>query len=95
MEGEPSLRMTIETARIAGSRERGDRPHIQFQRARYTSQDLARRINMLGKVVEIRYDANDIESIEVFTSDGVFIGHFGSSGRGQLAAAIWRSVDGA
>ena len=49
---------------------RGERPYISFFHVRYTSEQLARRSNLIGKKLRIYFDAKDIRTLRAFTEDG-------------------------
>ena len=49
---------------------RGERPYISFFHVRYTSEQLARRSNLIGKKLRIYFDARDMRTLRAFTEDG-------------------------
>ena len=49
---------------------RGERPYISFMHVRYTSDQLARRSNLIGQQLRVYFDANDLRTLRAFTQDG-------------------------
>ena len=58
-------------ARVRGHVGRGDKPHISFYHVRYTSEQLARTPELIGKRLRIYYDADDIRVLRAFLADSV------------------------
>ena len=56
--------------RVHGNAGRGERPYISFFHVRYTSEQLARRSNLIGKKLRIYFDAKDMRTLRAFTEDG-------------------------
>jgi hypothetical protein len=57
---EPELDIAIEVAKIAGSKKRGQRPHVKFEGERYTNPELAGSWHLLGKKVTLHINEDDI-----------------------------------
>lgn len=55
---------------VRGNVGRGERPYISFMHVRYTSEQLTRRSNLIGKKLRIYFDAKDIRTLRAFTQDG-------------------------
>ena len=55
---------------VRGNVGRGERPYISFMHVRYTSEQLARRSDLIGKKLRIYFDAKDIRTLRAFTQDG-------------------------
>jgi putative transposase len=55
---------------VHGNVGRGERPYISFMHVRYTSEQLARRSNLIGKQLRVYFDAKDLRTLRAFTHDG-------------------------
>lgn len=55
---------------VHGNVGRGERPYISFMHVRYTSEQLARRSNLIGKQLRVYFDAKDLRTLRAFTEDG-------------------------
>lgn len=55
---------------VRGSIARGERPYIHFYGARYTSQRLASRADLIGQMVVLYFDVEDVRALRVFDADG-------------------------
>jgi hypothetical protein len=55
---------------VHGNVGRGERPYISFMHVRYTSEQLARRSNLIGKQLRVYFDAKDLRTLRAFTPDG-------------------------
>ena len=55
---------------VHGNVGRGERPYISFMHVRYTSEQLARRANLIGKQLRVYFDAKDLRTLGVFTEEG-------------------------
>lgn len=78
--GMPPLGLMIETVRVAGSLSRGERPHINFDRARYAAPWLSKRMDLLGELVQLHVDEDDIASVFVVAPDGRPLGRVDVTG---------------
>lgn len=80
MPGMPALGRTIESLPVGGSRSRGDRAHIMFDRVRYEAPWLASRPDLIRRTVVAHVDEDEISSFQVFTQDGAYLGVVRTSG---------------
>lgn len=55
---------------VHGNVGRGERPYISFMHVRYTSEQLARRSNLIGQQLRVYFDAKDLRTLRAFTEDG-------------------------
>jgi len=55
---------------VHGNVGRGERPYISFMHVRYTSEQLARSSNLIGKQLRVYFDAKDLRTLRAFTEDG-------------------------
>ena len=55
---------------VHGNVGRGERPYISFMHVRYTSEQLARRSNLIGKQLRVYFDAKDLRALRAFTEEG-------------------------
>ncbi len=55
---------------VHGNVGRGERPYISFMHVRYTSEQLARSSNLIGKQLRVYFDAKDLRKLRAFTEDG-------------------------
>jgi hypothetical protein len=78
--GMPPLGLMIETVRVAGSFARGEKPHINFDRARYMAPWLSERMDLLGELVQLHIDEDDISGLFIATSDGRPLGRVDVTG---------------
>ena len=68
---------------VHGNVARGERPYISFMHVRYTSEQLARRSNLIGKRLRVYFDAQDLRTLRAFTEDG-------QSLQDLMASGPWR-----
>ncbi|WEN13765.1 hypothetical protein PY254_10965 [Rhodanobacter sp. AS-Z3] len=68
--GMPPLGLMIENVRVAGSLSRGEKPHINFDRAKYMAPWLSERMDLLGELVQLHINEDDISSVFVVAPDG-------------------------
>ncbi|MBB3228167.1 hypothetical protein FHW69_002802 [Luteibacter sp. Sphag1AF] len=78
--GMPPLGLMIETVRVAGSLSRGERPHINFDRARYSASWLSERMDLVGDLVQLHIDEDDISGLFVVAQDGRPLGRVHATG---------------
>ena len=57
-------------ALVHGNVGRGERPYISFMHVRYSSEQLARRADLIGKQLRVYFDAKDLRFLRVFTEEG-------------------------
>ncbi|CDS55341.1 predicted by FrameD [Polaromonas sp. CG9_12] len=55
---------------VHGNVGRGERPYISFLHVRYTSEQLARSSNLIGKQLRVYFDAKDLRTLRAFTEEG-------------------------
>lgn len=55
---------------VHGNVGRGERPYISFMHVRYTSEQLARRSNLIGTRLRIYFEEKDLRTLRAFTEDG-------------------------
>ncbi|WP_285404963.1 hypothetical protein [Luteibacter sp. ME-Dv--P-043b] len=72
--GMPPLGLMTETVRVAGSMARGEKPHINFDRARYMAPWLSERMDLLGESVQLHIDEDDISHLYVIGPGGRGLG---------------------
>jgi len=77
---EPKRGLSIQNVRIGGSAVRGERPHVVFDRVRYTSPELSRRSGLVGRSATVHFDENNIVSLHVVLDDGECIGPVHATG---------------
>ena len=70
-------------AHVRGNISRGEKPHISFYHVRYTSAMLAQSPRLIGKHIQIYYDADDIRTLRAFLDDGTELGELKAGG-------LWR-----
>ena len=66
--------------RVHGNVGRGERPYISFMHVRYTSEQLARHSNLIGKQLRVYFDAKDLRTLRAFTEDGHHLHDLSASG---------------
>lgn len=72
-------------ARVRGNISRGEKPHISFYHVRYTSFILAQSPQLIGKTIQIYYDADDIRTLRAYLADGTELGKLKAGG-------LWRAT---
>lgn len=65
---------------VHGNLGRGERPYISFMHVRYTSEQLARSSNLIGKQLRVYFDAKDLRTLRAFTEDGQPLQDLSASG---------------
>ena len=69
---------------VHGRRARGERPHISFMHVRYTSEQLARRGDLLGQMLHVHVDPHDLRELTAVTQTGEILDPL-------LASGPWRN----
>lgn len=69
--------------RVRGNIGRGERPYISYMHVRYTSDQLTRRSDLIGKPLRVYVDHRDLRTLRAFTHDGQPLSDLQASG-------IWR-----
>lgn len=77
---EPRLGLSTQNGHIGGNAARGERPHVIFDRVRYTSPELSRRTDLIGRPVVLHFDENNIVSLRVVVEGGECIGDVHATG---------------
>lgn len=67
------LNFRTDTRKVCGKTKNGKRAYINFMGTEYRSNKLALTGNYIGQTVTIMYNPKDISTIDVYTSDGLFI----------------------
>lgn len=73
-DGHLPLHQRVFRKRIAGSRERGRRPHVVFLKVAYHSEALAAMTEAIGEHINVVVNTKDIRFIEAYHLDGRPIG---------------------
>lgn len=69
---------------VHGRRARGERPHISFMHVRYTSEQFARRGDLLGQTLHVHVDPHDLRDLTAVTQTGEILDPL-------LASGPWRN----
>jgi putative transposase len=69
---------------ICGSVADGRRPHINFERVRYTSSLLAQAADLIGKKITIHFKRKDLRVVQAFLPTGEELGELTASGSWQV-----------
>jgi hypothetical protein len=78
------LLQTPHRAIVRGNLRRGEKPHVSFYHVRYTSRELARAADLIGKPLRLYYDADDIRRLRAYRADGTELGELSAGGPWRL-----------
>jgi len=72
----PELGVAVETRFVRGSRSAGKlvRPHIQLDKATYTSRELATRFDLIGLPLVVHVPEGDLRTLHAYLENGTYVG---------------------
>ena len=74
---------------ICGSKSKGVRPHVNFERAPYTNPDLAERWDLIGKTLRIHANTLNVNTLKAFDPSGALVGELHARGQwGKFAHSL-------
>ena len=79
----PALLYDPISCQVHGNPARGERPYISFMHVRYSSEQLARRGQLLGVKLRVHVDPGDLRTLLAVTQQGEIL-------EPLLASSIWR-----
>jgi putative transposase len=76
----PALGICKEHRPVRGNHENGTRPYVQVDKERYSSPELAARVDLIGVQIAVHIDEEDMRSVTAYDRDGLLIGTLGALG---------------
>jgi hypothetical protein len=62
------------TRKVNGNKETGRRPYIQIEGGEYRSDELSRNFNLVGKIIVVKVNPDDLRTVTAFLNDGSELG---------------------